>query len=133
MVTVAKWRDGAIAEEYIWATARVLEPLGSGAFGDVFRAWDTTLDREVALKLLKRLLALSDIADGRDHSDTLPIVDQEGSPGIDDALKHKLVETPVVVVNRAGEETAVILRPSRGRQGHGPCCLTPHSSAGDRR
>jgi TolB-like protein len=35
-----------------WGHLRILEQIGRGAFGDVFRAWDTRLDREVALKLL---------------------------------------------------------------------------------
>ena len=35
-----------------WGHLRILEQISRGAFGDVFRAWDTRLDREVALKLL---------------------------------------------------------------------------------
>src|SRR5690348_13591075 len=35
-----------------WGQLKLLERVGAGAFGEVFRAWDTRLDREVALKLL---------------------------------------------------------------------------------
>lgn len=35
-----------------WGPLRLLERIGEGAYGEVFRAWDTRLDREVALKLL---------------------------------------------------------------------------------
>jgi len=35
-----------------WGHLKVLDRIGRGAFGEVFRAWDTRLDREVALKLL---------------------------------------------------------------------------------
>ena len=35
-----------------WGPLRILEPIGHGNFGDVYRAWDSRLDREVALKLV---------------------------------------------------------------------------------
>jgi serine/threonine-protein kinase len=37
---------------FSWGHLQVFEPVGRGAYGEVFRAWDTRLDREVALKLM---------------------------------------------------------------------------------
>jgi serine/threonine-protein kinase len=44
-----------------WGHLRLIESMGHGSFGEVFRAWDTRLDREVALKLMpaRRTVALA--------------------------------------------------------------------------
>jgi serine/threonine-protein kinase len=43
-----------------WGTLTLLEPVGAGSFGEVYRAWDPRLDREVALKLLRQSNASAD-------------------------------------------------------------------------
>lgn len=45
-----------------WGPLFVLERVGGGSFGEVYRAWDPALDREVALKLLRLPSASTDRA-----------------------------------------------------------------------
>jgi serine/threonine-protein kinase len=45
--------SGAATTPQTWGPLTLYERIGVGAFGEVFRAWDDRLDREVALKLLR--------------------------------------------------------------------------------
>src|SRR5687768_6722219 len=47
-----------------WGTLRILAHVGRGRYGDVYRAWDPSLDREVALKLVHHVTA-GDVADSQ--------------------------------------------------------------------
>jgi TolB-like protein/Flp pilus assembly protein TadD/predicted Ser/Thr protein kinase len=42
------------SEAAFWGPLKLLEHVGRGTFGDVYRAWDSRLDREVALKILRQ-------------------------------------------------------------------------------
>ena len=48
-----------------WAHLELIERLGGGTFGDVYRAWDRHLEREVALKLLRAERADEDLNSSR--------------------------------------------------------------------
>lgn len=52
-----------------WGSLRIIEKVGHGRFGDVYRAWDPALDREVALKLLRHRR-------NSPHSDDSDVVDE---------------------------------------------------------
>ncbi len=69
-----------------WGPLRILEHVGRGTFGDVYRAWDSRLDREVALKILRR----------REHDDT-PNTDARDSTVIREGRLLARVRHPNVV------------------------------------
>jgi serine/threonine protein kinase len=49
---IAQVRDAAPEEAlFAWGPLHVMEKIGEGSFAEVYRAWDPTLQREVALKL----------------------------------------------------------------------------------
>jgi TolB-like protein len=76
----------------IWGHLRLIEKLGAGAFGEVHRAWDSRLEREVALKILRasdeRFESLSErvLREGRllarvRHPNVLTVFDAEQRDG----------------------------------------------------
>ena len=65
-LTAAVSRRGAGPERpaslFRWGHLEVLERLGEGSYGEVFRAWDPALGREVALKLRHPAMAKGESA-----------------------------------------------------------------------
>lgn len=56
---LAQVRDAAPAGAlFAWGPLHALERIGEGSFAEIFRAWDSTLQREVALKLRRADLAM---------------------------------------------------------------------------
>ena len=47
--------DALAAEPVTWGPLVLSERIGAGSFGEVYRAWDRRLDREVALKVLRHV------------------------------------------------------------------------------
>jgi serine/threonine-protein kinase len=54
-----------------WGHLRVIDQLGRGAFGAVYRAWDGTLEREVALKLIPTSNRVVDLSSARKEAQRL--------------------------------------------------------------
>ena len=45
----------------LWGRYRLLQKVGEGSFGSVYRAWDPELEREIAIKILHRRLASAEL------------------------------------------------------------------------
>ncbi len=67
--------SGAADAPAAWGPLRIVEKIGSGRFGDVYRAFDPGLDRDVALKLIREP-AVSAADDG--HETSAALVIEEG-------------------------------------------------------
>jgi tetratricopeptide (TPR) repeat protein len=86
-----------------WGPLRVLELVGRGAFGDVYRAWDPGLDRQVALKILRY-----QSSDPRSHSTSI----EEGR--LLARVRHPNIVT-VHGAERVGDEVGVWMEFVDGR------------------
>lgn len=102
--------DGA-SPEY-WGHLRLLERTGRGAHGEVHRAWDTRLDREVALKLLP-----ADPASG--NSRTSSVIIEEGR--LLARVRHPNVVT-IYGAERVGDRTGLWMEFVKGRTLEGLLC-----------
>jgi serine/threonine-protein kinase len=51
------WPPSDLDPVHTWGPLHILDQVGHGAYGEVYRAWDTRLNREVALKLLRAELS----------------------------------------------------------------------------
>ena len=54
-----------------WGPLQIREKVGRGRFGDVYRAWEPNLDRDVALKILRRLEPTDPLASAIVHEGRL--------------------------------------------------------------
>jgi streptogramin lyase len=87
VIELSAIRDGELIASY-----RVEELVGRGGMGEVYRAWDTRLERNVALKILasryaeddvfrERLLRESKLAASLDHANVVPVYDAGEADG----------------------------------------------------
>jgi serine/threonine-protein kinase len=88
----------------LWRHLRLFERIGRGAFGEVYRAWDTRLEREVALKLLPAVPSSGDRA-------AFPIV-HEGR--LLARVRHPNVVT-IFGVEQVGDQIGLSMEFIRGR------------------
>ena len=86
--------EGMDLPEY-WGHLKIIDRLGRGTFGEVFRAWDSRLDRDVALKLIAPPAAASDSTRGA-----------EGSSIIEEGRLLARVRHPNVVIVYGAERIA---------------------------
>jgi non-specific serine/threonine protein kinase len=105
-----------------WGPLRVLEKIGAGSFGEVYRAYDATLEREVALKLwqtgasdapVEKLLVEARLLARTRHPNVLVVygADQhDGRPGMwTDLIRGQTLEELLVQQGPWGAREAALI------------------------
>jgi tRNA A-37 threonylcarbamoyl transferase component Bud32 len=54
LATMPASETAAVAEPQTWGKYRLADKVGEGSYGSVYRAWDSDLERDVAIKILHR-------------------------------------------------------------------------------
>ncbi len=90
----ARERTGMQQGDLILGRYRVISRAGSGGFATVQLAWDTRIQRRVAIKCLRLEKSVAAVAEGRD---SISVYDAAIMPGLEEARTAAMLQDPSIV------------------------------------